>query len=65
MLRDSDCVCVCCKYIFFFGEERGCHLTSSPDGSDVGGQWTLLRNFTSRTYRMLKIKQSKKEPIKC
>ena len=65
MLRDSDCVCVCCKYIFFLVKKEVVILTSSPDGPDVGGQWTLLRNFTSRTFRMLKIKQGKKEPIKC
>ena len=58
------CVCVASTY-FFLVKKEVVILTSSPDGSDVGGQWTLLRNFTSRTYRMLKIKQSKKEPIKC
>ena len=53
MLRDSDSVCVCSKYVCFLVEKEAVILTSSPDGSDVGGQWTRLRDFTSRTYRML------------
>lgn len=50
------CVCVL-QVCMFLVEKEAVILTSSPDGSDVGGQWTRLRDFTSRTYRMLQIQQ--------
>lgn len=68
-----ECVCLCVfqVHFFFLVGRQVVILRISPGDSEVGGQWTLLRNFTSRTCKMLKIKQTtttkqnQKEPIKC